>query len=133
MPPRTGLLIALALFTVLVIGCSSSLEKNGRIAFSSNRDGNTQIYVMDADGSNQTRLTSNSDIDWAPAWSPDGSKIAFTSTPGRDGKWEIYVMDADGSNQTRLTGHPADMLAGLPSSDIRAIASDTHPSWGPAR
>ena len=37
-------------------------------------------------------------------WSPDGTKIAFTS--GRDGSHEIYAMNADGSNQTRLTGRP---------------------------
>ena len=76
-----------------------------RIAFESNRDGNFEIYVMDADGGNQTRLTDSGIADVGPSWSPDGTRIAFFS--GRDGNWEIYVMDADGGNQTRLTDSPA--------------------------
>lgn len=78
---------------------------NGKITFSSNRDGHYEIYVMDADGSNQTRLTNNSAEDAVPAWSPDGTKIAFAST--RDGNYEIYLMDEDGSNPIRLTNNPA--------------------------
>ena len=76
----------------------------GKIAFISNRDGNDEIYVMNADGSNQTRLTNNPAM-IRPSFSPDGSKIAFVSN--RDGNYEIYVMNADGSNQTRLTNNPA--------------------------
>ena len=75
----------------------------GLIAFTSDRDGNFEIYVMTADGSNQTRLTDNSANDSSPAWSPDGKKIAFASD--RDGNFEIYVMNADGSDQTRLTNN----------------------------
>ena len=59
---------------------------------------------MDADGSNPTRLTDNPASDIVPAWSPDGTKIAFASR--RDGNPEVYVMDADGSNPTRLTDNP---------------------------
>jgi Tol biopolymer transport system component len=49
---------------------------------------------MNSDGSEQPRLTHNPARDFAPAWSPDGRKIAFAST--RDGNPEIYVMNADG-------------------------------------
>ena len=73
----------------------------GRIAFVSGRDGNWEIYVMNADGSTQTRLTNNSASDLGPSWSPDGTKIAFFSD--RDGDYEIYVMNSDGSNVTQLT------------------------------
>ena len=85
-----------------------------KIAFTSNRDGNYEIYVMDPDGTNQARLTDNSHDDYSPSWSPDGTKIAFQSN--RDGNYEIYVMNADGSNQTRLTDNSK---------------NDRSPSWGP--
>jgi Tol biopolymer transport system component len=85
-----------------------------KIAFESRRDGNYEIYVMDADGSNQTNITNHSSFDASPAWSPDGTKIAFQSK--RDGNYQIYVMDADGSNQTRLTNH---------------LKNDEQPAWSP--
>ena len=72
-----------------------------KIAFSSDRDGNYEIYVMNPDGTNATRLTNNTAIDDFPDISPDGSKITFESN--RSGSSEIYVMNADGSSQTRLT------------------------------
>ncbi len=81
-------------------------QHGNKIAFSSNRDGNPEIYVMNADGSGLTRLTDNPASDWAPAWSPDGERIAFQSE--RDGNPEIYVMNADGSGPTRLTDNPAE-------------------------
>ncbi|HLL76958.1 MAG TPA: LamG-like jellyroll fold domain-containing protein, partial [Pyrinomonadaceae bacterium] len=84
----------------------NALQANGKIVFRSSRDGNDEIYVMDADGSNQTRLTSNTASDLAPVFNHDGSKIAFISL--RDGgNAEIYVMNADGTSQTRLTNNAA--------------------------
>ncbi len=62
------------------------------------------IFVMNADGSGQRRLTRSPGGDGSPAWSPDGRKIAFISH--RDGNVEIYVMNADGSGQRRLTNSP---------------------------
>ena len=73
-----------------------------RIVFASNRHGNYEIYIMDADGSNQLRLTSNDVADTSPAWSPDGSRIAFVSN--RNSTPEIFIMSADGTSVSRLTG-----------------------------
>jgi Tol biopolymer transport system component len=79
---------------------------NARIAFVTSRDGNYEIYSMNADGTGQTNLTNNAAGDLAPAWSPDGTKLVFTSF--RDGgNAEIYVMNSDGTGQTRLTNDPA--------------------------
>ncbi|HEX8568176.1 MAG TPA: Calx-beta domain-containing protein [Pyrinomonadaceae bacterium] len=79
--------------------------QNGKIVFSSYRSffSSTEIYTMNPDGSNQTRLTNNNADDSEPSFSPDGSKIVFVSN--RDSDSEIYVMNADGSNQTRLTNN----------------------------
>ncbi len=57
--------------------------------FTSNRDGNEEIYVMNADGTGQTRLTSVAGRDNSPFFSPNGSRIVFSST--RDGDEEIYI------------------------------------------
>jgi TolB protein len=72
-----------------------------RIAFASERDGNSEINLMNADGSGQRSLTSDLAYDGDPAWSPDGRKITFVSN--RDGRYAVYVMNADGSGQRSLT------------------------------
>ena len=79
---------------------------NGKLCFSRHMGGNnTEVFVMEPDGSAQTRLTFNTTEDGNCAWSSDGSQIAFQSD--RDGNFEVYVMNADGSAQTRLTGNSA--------------------------
>jgi len=59
------------------------------------------IYVVDADGTDETRLTISSANELYPAWSPDGTRIVFET--GRDGNGEVYLMDADGLDQTNLS------------------------------
>ena len=93
---------------------ATSTLSGTKIAFTSDRDGNSEIYVIDQDGSNVTNLSDNAASDDRPSWSPDGLRLAFASN--RDGNWEIYVMDADGANQTNLTSNGAD---------------DRYPAWSP--
>ncbi len=84
------------------------------VAFVSDRDGNPEIYAMNANGSNTRRLTDNPARDSSPDWSPGGSQIVFVSD--RDGNPEIYVMSADGTNPVRLTNTPG---------------SESEPAWSP--
>lgn len=85
-----------------------------QIAFISERDNNQEIYVMDADGGNERRLTVNDLYDNNPVWSPDGKRIVFTTSYG--GQSDISVVDSDGSNLLRLT--TSEMI-------------DTAQSWSP--
>jgi Tol biopolymer transport system component len=94
---------------------TSSTKQNGKIAFVRIELGKEQIYVMNPDGSNQTRLTDGSSYNADPAWSPDGAKIALSSN--RDGKVSIYSMDSDGGNVIRLTNN--------------ASAIESQPNWSP--
>ena len=97
-----------------------------RIAFSSTRDGNSEIYVMDRAGREVTRLTENGASDGVPAWSPDGTKIAFSSA--RDDPegimFDLYVMDADGTNVTKIIGAPGSEQNPSWSANGRRIAFD---------
>ena len=101
--------VALSLTPLMVC-----VEAQAQITFVSQRDGNAEIYVMDADGGDQRNLTNHRNEDWWPSWSPDGKRIVFVSE--RDGNREIYVMDADGGNQQNLTNDRNE---------------DWYPSWSP--
>ena len=89
-------------------------EPSGRILFVSFRDGEREIYVMNADGSGQTNVTNDPDVDDEPDWSSDGSKIVFFS--GRNGSADLYTINADGSAVRRLTD---------------STAGDFSPRWSP--
>ena len=130
---RFNLTLRFLLLTVLCI-CLTSEElrlksafasNTGRIVFTSLRDGNAEIYVMDADGGNQENLTNHPADDRQPDWSPDGTKIAFVSS--RDGAGsQIYVMDADGKNVIKLTDVPGGKRDPDWSPDGQQIAFSVH-------
>ncbi|MFQ6675223.1 MAG: TolB family protein, partial [Fidelibacterota bacterium] len=73
------------------------------------RDGNSEIYAMNVDGSGVTNLTNSPEEDAGPVFSRDGSRIVFQSK--RDGNWEIYIMDPDGAHVVNLTRNPQDDVA----------------------
>ena len=117
--PMEKLLFFMAPFTFLMsgelwVGTGFTAHHKPQIAFTSGRDGNSEIYVMDADGKNQRRLTNHPATDFNPSWSPDGKKIAFSSYRN-GGNIQIFVMDSDGQNPIRLTGG----------------VNDWNPAWSP--
>ncbi len=95
-------------------------EPGGTLSFLTTRDGNFEIYSMDATGQNVKNLTNNKALDFWSSWSPDGKQILFYSN--RDGNNEIYIMDADGSNQRNLSNHPSNDYLPAWSPDGKRIA-----------
>ncbi len=96
-----------------------------RIAFSSSRDGNAEIYTCDPDGGNVKRVTFNSAVDAAPSWSATGRQIAFTSDRAGTGMPQIYICDAEGANVRKVSfgGNYHDAPAWSPSGDLLAYVS----------
>lgn len=94
---------------------SSMVQEQGTLAFSSDMDGDFEIWLSNPDGTEQRPLTDNDDMDISPAWSPDGTQIVFVSD--RDGNEDVYGMNADGSDVRRLTNTPD--------------ASESFPTWSP--
>ena len=117
-------LAQLILGSVIVLGpmlLMVYVDAQARITFTSDRDGNWEIYVMDTDGGNPQNLTNDPSDDRDPSWSPDGERIVFYSN--RDGHvidgwstYEIYVMDANGGNPQNLTND---------------LNDDRFPAWSP--
>ena len=100
-----------------VNGALASWSPDGRkVVFVSDRDGNLEVYAIDADGSGQRNLTRHPGHDSDPEWARDGKRIAFATK--REGNFEIYVMNADGSGHRNLTRNPA---------------VDRFPVWSPGR
>jgi Tol biopolymer transport system component len=99
-------------------------DQPGKIAFASSKENGgedgSEIYTMNPDGTKQRRITFNRFSDTDPAWSPDGSKIAFVSVRPENGNgadnYDVYLVNADGSGETRLTNDPA---------------FDGYPTWSP--
>jgi TolB protein len=117
---RADFVISVASMILIPVGLasaqpalSSPTTPEGRIVWGTFVNGTGDIYVMEADGSGQHSLTSGPDGDWSPAWSPDGSMIAFSRNS------QIWTMRADGSDLTQVTSPP-----------VRGM-SDLDPTWSP--
>ena len=98
------------------------------IVFHSIRDDSREIYLINTDGSGETRLTNNTYQDRNATFSPDGARIIFQSY--RDGNWQIYTMNTDGANQTRLTTDTYDDTDPVYSPDGAWIAFSSTRSGG---
>lgn len=122
MTGRFGLAPLAAIVLAAVTGCGGSEEARPDLAFVSTRDGDYAIFEMNADGSAQRRLTPREDtasssparlfFQIEPAWSPDASRIAFSSR--RSGTLDLFVMRADGTGTQQLTS---------------GKQTDSHPTW----
>ena len=98
----SALVVALALAALAAGQARAAFPgMNGKIVFETNRDGNEEIYTMNADGTNRVDLTRNPADDTDPRWSSNGTRIVFASN--RSGNYQIYTMNADGSGVTRVT------------------------------
>jgi len=102
--PNSGWLGAMLLIAVLSLAAASPApceeKPKGTLAFSSTREGNTDIYTSDASGSNLVRVTTGSTSEIEPSWSPDGNWIAYQS---RRPSWRIFAARATGEDETALT------------------------------
>ncbi len=111
-----------------------------KIAFTSNRSGDYEIWVMNADGSERQRLTRRSGFDALPSWSPDGSKIVFTGEIRDEegvGNLEIFSVNSDGSDLRQLTDtmsskvHEESASEGSGHSHHDEVSWNSVPTWSP--
>jgi TolB protein len=134
---RTLLLLTLLIGLILIGGSGAATDvlrpsrtaiqcdpEGEKIVFYSDRDGNAEIYVMNADGSDPQRLTFNDADDSSPVWSPPGDQVAFISARNDENpqtcfprcNYDLYVIDVDGDNEIQLTDAPS---------------AEYHPDWSP--
>ena len=120
-------IIKLIVFFLIFNSCKENTKEtidnnilsNSEIAFVTDRDGNSEIYIMDINGENLRNITKNDSLDFNPSWSQDGQSLYFYSK--RDGNPEIYSFKSDGTDLKRLTNHPSsDVLPEL-SPDGKTI------------
>lgn len=104
--------------TTFDVSCQAVAHR--QVVFESDRSGNDEIYVMNIDGSNPTKLTDNTSADILPKISHDGTKVAFASD--RSGNFELYMMNADGSNVQQVTNSSGASYSAVWAPDDSKIA-----------
>ncbi len=119
---RVAKFLPVVLFALTLVSSAGATTPgtNGRIAYSSSRSGNGELYSANADGSAERRLTWTGAWEQSPSWSPDGTKIAYSRASAGGGRWRIWVMNADGSDQKQLT----------PTADWDS-SDEIQPRWSP--
>ncbi len=104
-----------ALLTLNILSITfAKAPTTAKIVFSSNRDGNSEIYTMNPDGSEQVNLTKHRASDYNPVWSPTGEQILFVSD--RHGTKDLYLMNADGTNVRKV---------------FKKLVGRQYPTWSP--
>ena len=132
MKPSILLITSLLFVLSSIFHVWAQAPKRAKIVFTSTRNGNAEIYVMNADGSEEIRLTHHPGDDFDPTWSPTGEHIAFVSERDHEGLYDIYLMDADGKNIRRAFGDLDYRTAPTWSPDGKQIAYHTYssePDW----
>ncbi|HEY85088.1 MAG TPA: FHA domain-containing protein [Chloroflexi bacterium] len=108
-----------------------SISPDGKkVAFMSNRNNNWDIYIINIDGSNLQRLTTDDAQDGLPTWSPDGKAIAFVSNRG--GPWSVWAMTSNGTGIEQLftyQGSPDGFVASEPTHDSTRGWAEERISW----
>ena len=132
----SAVFVALVALIATLSASASFPGQNGRIVFQTNRDGNSEIYTMSADGTDRINLTRNPSLDIDPRWSADGTRIVFASN--RDGSLEIFTMNANGSGLRQVTftdvvnrwpswtndGRILFHSGGIPDRDVYRVSAD---------
>jgi Tol biopolymer transport system component len=133
-PPLVALLAAV-IAASMPVSSAQALSTNGLIAFRTDRSGRGEIFTMDASGGSLTNLTRSANVqDLDPAWSPDGSTIAFVRRVEQTRKPDLFLMNANGRGRIRLTATQVAERgpAWSPDGTMIAFSSRTSPS-GPFR
>ena len=118
-----GVLFSLTLVCSSICRIWAQAPETPKIAFTSSRDGNRDIYLMNPDGTQQVKITNHRARDGMSAWSPTGEQILFSSDRNKQElHWDIYLMDADGSNVQAVFAKSADRSQPAWSPDGKQIA-----------
>jgi len=126
-----------AVLFLLMAGCGSTSGDGGLIAVSSDQDGDWDIVVVELDRGIALPLSVNRAFDWGPKWSPDGSRLAFTSDFVSGEIEQVFIIE-EGSTRTisqEITGHQEIVLMAADGSDVERVtnspSTDSSPSWSP--